>query len=411
MQMVLLDENKFDEFAYNHPNKNFYQTSSYGKMMSKQGHNSYYLGLVDDFNNVKAATLLIVKNETSDKRKMGYAPRGFLIDWNDTELVQEFTESLKSFLLKRNFTYVKVDPLIIYKEYNVDLEVINEHSSFVSKLQNLGYVHLGYNDGQETNNLRWNSIVKLSRNSNELYSSLSIDGRRKIVEANYNGNRVYKGNKNDFNMLFQMKTSKSITLDYLLDYYQFFSNNIEVYFTKFEPVYFVNKSKSLYEKEEIKNQELNNMLQTGGSNNVDAIINQKLESDKLLNRYKADMQNAIASFQKYPSGIITSGIVVMKYDKTITVISSAVSDLVNDNISSYLLKWQLIQKYANEGYEIFDFNGMVKDYKKSSKYIENVELSNTIVEYVGEFDLVINKKSYYTGSKLNPIINWLNTPI
>lgn len=411
MQMVLLDENKFDEFAYNHPNKNFYQTSSYGKMMSKQGHNSYYLGLVDDFNNVKAATLLIVKNETSDKRKMGYAPRGFLIDWNDTELVQEFTESLKSFLLKRNFTYVKVDPLIIYKEYNSNLEETNEHSSFVSKLQNLGYVHLGYNDGQETNNLRWNSIVKLNRNSNELYNSLSIEGRKKIIEANNNGNRVYKGSKNDFNMLFQMKTSKSITLDYLLDYYQFFSNNIEVYFTKFEPAHFVNKSKSLYEKEEIKNQELNNMLQTGGSNNVDAIINQKLESDKLLNKYKADMQNAIASFQKYPSGIITSGIVIMKYDKTITVISSAVSDLVENNISSYLLKWQLMQKYANEGYEIFDFNGMVKDYKKSRKYIENVELSNTIVEYVGEFDLVINKKSYYTGSKLNPIINWLNTPI
>lgn len=411
MQMVLLDENKFDEFAYNHPNKNFYQTSSYGKMMSKQGHNSYYLGLVDDFNNVKAATLLIVKNETSDKRKMGYAPRGFLIDWNDTELVQEFTESLKSFLLKRNFTYVKVDPLIIYKKYNSNLEETNEHSSFVSKLQNLGYVHLGYNDGQETNNLRWNSIVKLNRNSNELYNSLSIEGRKKIIEANNNGNRVYKGSKNDFNMLFQMKTSKSITLDYLLDYYQFFSNNIEVYFTKFEPAHFVNKSKSLYEKEEIKNQELNNMLQTGGSNNVDAIINQKLESDKLLNKYKADMQNAIASFQKYPSGIITSGIVIMKYDKTITVISSAVSDLVENNISSYLLKWQLMQKYANEGYEIFDFNGMVKDYKKSRKYIENVELSNTIVEYVGEFDLVINKKSYYTGSKLNPIINWLNTPI
>ena len=80
------------------------------------------------------------------------------------------------------------------------------------------------------------------------------------------------------------------------------------------------------------------MLQTGGSNNVDAIINQKLESDKLLNKYKADMQNAIASFQKYPSGIITSGIVIMKYDKTITVISSAVSDLVENNISSYLLK-------------------------------------------------------------------------
>ena len=411
MQMVLLDESKFDNFAYNHPNKSFYQTSNYGKMMSKQGHNSYYLGLVDDFNNGKAATLLIVKNETSDRRKMGYAPRGFLIDWNDTELVKEFTENLKSFLLKRNFTYVKIDPLIIYKEYNTNLETENVWDTFISKLQSFGYVHLGYNDEQETNNLRWNSLVKLNKNINELYNSLSKEGRKKIFEANYNGNKVYVGSKTDFSMLFKMKTSKNITLDYLLDYYQFFGNNIEIYFTKFEPAYFVNQSKSLYEKEEIRNQELNSLLQAANVSNKDAIINQKLESDKRLNKYKADMQDAIASFQKYPSGIVTSGIVVMKYDKTVTVLSSAISDLIKDNVSSYLLKWQLIQKYANEGYEIFDFNGMIKDYKKSSKYIENVQLSNTIVEYVGEFDLVINKKSYYTGSKLNPIINWLNTPI
>ena len=42
---------------------------------------------------------------------------------------------------------------------------------------------------------------------------------------------------------------------------------------------------------------------------------------------------------------------------------------------------------------------------------ENVNLSDKIIEYYGEFDLVINKKSYYTGSKLNPILNWLNKPI
>ncbi len=411
MQMILLDESKFDEFAYNHPNKNFCQTSYYGKMMNKQGHNSYYLGLVDDFNNVKAATLLIVKNETSDKRKMGYAPRGFLIDWNDTELVQEFTESLKSFLLKRNFTYVKVDPLVTYKEYNTSLEVKDENNTFVSKLQSMGYVHLGYNDGQETNNLRWNSIIKLNKDINSLYGSLNLDIRKKITKANWNGYKIYKGCKNDFNILFQMKTSKNITLNYLLDYYQFFGNNIEIYFAKFEPPYYLNNSKGLYEKEETRNHELSRMLQNYYIKDKDMIINQKLSSDKLLNEYKSNMQDAILAVQKYPSGIITSGIVVMKYDKTITVISSAVSDLVENNISSYLLKWQLIQKYANEGYEIFDFNGMVKDYKKSSKYLENVELSNTIVEYVGEFDLVINKKSYYTGSKLNPIINWLNTPI
>ena len=54
---------------------------------------------------------------------------------------------------------------------------------------------------------------------------------------------------------------------------------------------------------------------------------------------------------------------------------------------------------------IGDFNNT--DYNTMLKK----ELSNKIVEYVGEFDLVINKKSYYTGNKLNPILNWLNTPI
>ena len=70
MHITLLDESQFDGFAINHPNHNFYQSSSYGKFMSKHGYNSYYLGLVDSSNNIKAATLLIGKNEKDDKRKM-----------------------------------------------------------------------------------------------------------------------------------------------------------------------------------------------------------------------------------------------------------------------------------------------------------------------------------------------------
>ena len=62
MQIVLLDENRFDEFALSNPNYNFYQTSNYGKFMSKHGYNSYYLGLVDNMGNVKAATLIIVNS-------------------------------------------------------------------------------------------------------------------------------------------------------------------------------------------------------------------------------------------------------------------------------------------------------------------------------------------------------------
>ena len=69
MQIILLDESRFDSFAITHPNYNFYQTSNYGRFMTKHGHNSYYLGLVDDNGEIKAATLMIVKNEKNNKYK------------------------------------------------------------------------------------------------------------------------------------------------------------------------------------------------------------------------------------------------------------------------------------------------------------------------------------------------------
>lgn len=79
MQIILLDEARFDQFAISHPNHNYYQTSNYGRLMAKHGHNAYYLGLAADDGEIKAATLIIVKNDSKEKEN-GYAPRGFLID-------------------------------------------------------------------------------------------------------------------------------------------------------------------------------------------------------------------------------------------------------------------------------------------------------------------------------------------
>ena len=256
MQIILLDEIRFDNFAINHPYYNFYQSSNYGKFMTKHGYNSYYLGLADDIGEIKAATLMIVKNEKSSKRKMGYAPRGFLIDWNNDDLVKEFTEKLKEFLANRNFTYLKVDPLITLKEHNINGEVKQntiDNTSFVNKLQSMGYIHLGYNNGMEALKPRWNAIMKLNNNITLLYNSISKEARSKITEASKMGNRVYKGGLNDISLLYNLINKSTPPLEYYLDYYQFFSQNngFEVYFTKLEPVSYVNSSKNLYEKEEL----------------------------------------------------------------------------------------------------------------------------------------------------------------
>lgn len=414
MQIILLDELKFDAFAINHPNYNFYQSSNYGKFMSKHGYNSYYLGLSDDVGNIKAATLIIVKNDKSEKRKMGYAPRGFLIDWSDSELVREFTTKIKEFLAKRSFTYLKVDPMIVYKEYNSDGSLKYSNSDdFVKKMQSLGYTHMGYNNGMEASKPRWNSIIKLDPNIISLYNSLSKEARNKIKKAAGNGFKVYKGSNTDISLFYNVLNRKNPPLEYYMDLYQFFNvnNGFEIYFVKLEPVSYVNSSKKMYEEEEQRNSNLNMQMQDFNNPNKDAIINEKLKSDEMLAVYKKNMLEAINLFQKYPSGIIIATLAVIKYGKKVTFFVGASDEDHKNDYPDYLLRWQLAEYFSRIGYESIDYNGMMgmsnTDYDTTLKK----ELTNSVVEYVGEFDLVINKKIYYTGSKLNPILNWLNTPI
>ncbi len=415
MEIVLLDEFRFDQFAINHPYSNYYQTSNYGKLMNSHGYNAYYLGLVDDYGNIEAATLLTVKNDKNNRRKMAYAPRGFLIDWDNNELVKDFTIKLKDYLLKRNFTYLKVDPYIVYKEHdengNEKLQAQN-NLNFVQKMQSIGYIHMGYNNGLEASNPRWDALTILDENPITLFNSLNKTTRNKIKEALEYGNRVYKGTSNDINLLHGL-SNDSQPLELLADYYQFFGKNdgCEIYFTKMEPAKYVNESKAKYEKEEQRNNELNMQMQDWNNPNKENIINYKLKSDELLSVYKKNMIQAINTFQQYPSGIITSGLVVIKHNKKISFVACNVNERFKDQFPNYILIWQLMQEFAKQGYKIADFNGITGNLKNDPTNIEKIELSNKIVEYVGEFDLVINKKAYYTGNKLNPILNWLNTPI
>lgn len=415
MQIILLDETRFDNFALSHPNRNYYQTSFYGRLMSKRGYNSYYLGLVDDAGDIKGATLMIVKNEQKEKRKTGYAPRGFLIDWDNDELVNTFTTAIQEFLSKRNFTYLKVDPRIILKEHNLDGSeklVSDSNMNLVSKLQKLGYIHMGYNNAYEASKPRWNTLINLDNNIINLYNSISREARNKISEAAKLGLRVYKGASSDISLFYSILEKQNPPLEFYLDYYQIFGqNNFEIYFTKLEPVRYVDSSKTAYEKEQEINNNLNIQIQDFNTTNKELLINEKILSDERLAKYKKNMLEASNLFQKYPGGIIIAATAVIKYGDAVTILDIGVNDSFKKEYPEYLLIWQLAEVYSKAGYKTLYLGGITSDFKKDDMSIFKTEISNKIMEYIGEFDLVINKKSYYTGSKLNPIINWLNTPI
>ena len=146
MEIVQLTNDEFKNFSMNYPYKNFNQTLEYGTLMDRHNFDDYYLGLKDENNNILAATLILV-NKVFIGYKWGYCPRGFLINYNDTNLLSTFTEALKIYLKKRNFMFIKVDPEIIYKSKNNNGEVINgiNNEKIYNDLISLGYEHGGFN--------------------------------------------------------------------------------------------------------------------------------------------------------------------------------------------------------------------------------------------------------------------------
>lgn len=76
---------------------------------------------------------------------MFYAPRGFLIDYHDLELLTAFTNEIKKWAKKKNAIFIKIDPYVMYKEHDLNGDLVPngiDNSDVVDNLKSLGYHHL-----------------------------------------------------------------------------------------------------------------------------------------------------------------------------------------------------------------------------------------------------------------------------
>ena len=115
MKIVELTSDQFDEFAKFHPLNNYCQSSKYALVMSEYGYSYDYIGYVDDTNVIKAASMILTKRITG-RTKYGYAPKGFLINYYDQELLSNFLADLRKYYKKKNFIFIKFNPEVINGE-------------------------------------------------------------------------------------------------------------------------------------------------------------------------------------------------------------------------------------------------------------------------------------------------------
>lgn len=397
MQIKELTNEEFKKFANKFNVKSIYQTVEYGFVMNHENYDTIFLGLADK-NDIIAASLILIQKR--DKFKYAYAPKGFLIDYNDTELLKIFTVQIKKYLGKLGVIAIKLCPPIIKTKYSNKNEISYKNENYTkifNSLTKLGYKHLGYNNYFEALKPRYEAILDLNLPYYTLFKNIKKTVRTKIRNAENIGIRIYKGDINNLDYLYiQTKNKYPRELEYFKNCYKYFSkeNNIEFYFAKIDTIKFLKLCNRNFASQEEKCNKLNNELKNNKN-----LLKEKMENDILLDRYKSNLIYATRLLSKYPEGIVVSSALIVKNGKEINLLMDGYDTKFKRLNAKHLLIWKLIQKYSELNYEKFNFGGIVNPNIKDNKYLGlnefKLNFNSNIYEYIGDFELVTNKILYF----------------
>lgn len=411
MNIIKLSEKEFDSYSKNHKYRTFYQTSSYGNLMKRCGFKIDYLGFQNNNDKLIGATLLLY-HKAFLNYNYAYAPSGFLIDYTNIDVLQEITEKLRKFLYQNHFIFLRIDPPIHCSERNNNGEIISynpEINTIMNILQECGYKHNGFNKYFENTKARFNAIVKLHTSNDRLYKNFNKQTRNKIKKADKSGIIVYKASIEELSIFYEfIKRKHYRNLEYYKNLFDTFGDDAELYLAKIDTTKFVQKSKDAYEKALEKNEDITEKIQDKSikGKDIEKIIKRKMETDKVLGQEQSNLVKATSLFQSKPEGIIVGGAIIIKQNQEVSLLIEGFNQNFRTLNPNYYLKWELIKKFNQEGYQYFNLNAIVGEFKEKNKYsgLNEMKLgfSSTAVEYIGDFDYIINNQAYkfYLKKKL-----------
>ena len=410
MKIVKLNASQFDKYASNHKYRNYYQTSMYANVMSKFGYRSQFIGIVNETNKLIGATLIIYK-DVFMKNKIAYAPRGILFDYEDGNKVEELVQQLKKTLGKQGFMLLRIDPYIPLTIRDADGAIMNfnnKGNQMIDNLKSANFSYKGKNLFFETEKPRWEALITLQRDVREIFAKLDKRTRNKIRKAINSGVVAVKDPDRNINKLFQFAGKKDKKpLSFYKEMKNQFESDIDIYYAKIKTETFLINSRRNYEKEQEYNDDLAERVQDMNLDQKerDTYLNKKMQSDKLITSYKTSLLRATDLLKSNPDGIIIAGAMVIKYDKAAYIFTEGIDEQYSNLNANYLLKWQMINDYTQEGYKYVNLNAVVGEFEKKNPYsgLNEAKLGfNTIItEYIGEFDVILNNFSYNLYQKMN----------
>lgn len=412
MELRELSNEEFKEFTDTYPVSSMYQTVEYGLSMINQGYEPLFLGLVDSYNKIHAASLILIQK--LGQFKYAYAPRGYLIDYTATELLEEFTINIKKYLKQHKIMAIKICPLVPKAKYSPSFKLTIENPTYdtiFSELKTLKYYHLGFNNFFEALKPRFVAVTTLEENIDAMFGKLDSDFKEKISICDKAGVRIYKGNESNLQFVYdQLREKKKNSMQYVKDLYDNFSKEkkADVFLAQLETkVYLVNTQIEYQKQINICNEITDELFKNQGKAD-ETLVNKKIEADNKLASLKSQLVYATNLLRDNPNGIIIACAMVIKHRNTVYLTLDNYNLQYKNFNPKALLIWKIMEKYAKEGYTELNLGGVTNpNFEGENKFKDINEFkfnfNASCIEYAGDFELITNFTAFSLYRNSSPI--------
>ena len=375
-----INNEKYTEFIKSHKHGNMMQAIEWSAIKNTWG--AVRVAVSDDEDNIIAAAQVLTR------KGLWYVPRGPILDYNNKELLGFFLTSLKKFAKTKQAKLVKLDIPIAVKDEKLanfkDVDVDRSNDELIKTFKSYGYNHKGFSlDMSSTIQPRFNTVTKLEKPIPDLFSKdtrrLIRDADKKFVEVR----RCGKENLDDF--LFALACTekrKNISLrgrEYFENLLDTFGDSALLYIS------YINVEKALKECHNRK-ENLEKEIEELGEKSPKkkrTLEEQVAGTDKLIALF-----NGLEIEDKSKDQVISAAITIA-YGNHAEIIYAGMNEDFAKLPAQYKVFSDTMKKAQEMGISEVSMGGIEGSLNDSLLGFKS-KFSPNIVEYYGEFDLVIS---------------------
>ena len=393
MEFCKLTETEYKKYWNTHPLKTFLSAIEIGKLRKKSNWNVEYVGVKEN-KKIIAATMLLSHKRKFNKYEF-YSPRGYLLDFNNKELLEFFTNKLKEYLKENNAYIFRVDPYLIYKERDIDGNIVEngiDNSEIINNLYRLGLKKVPSKDLEQVS---WMFSLKLEGKTEEqILKEMKPNTRNLIRKAEKFGITVNEISYEELERFQSIMEETGERKGFSVRKLSYFQEMYNLFHEKDEVKYFITEL-NLKEyikrlKEEIKEKEekINSLSDAKYNDGAKKNLTNEINS---LNKRIEDSNNIIKEQGK---DIITlSGSMFMLIQPEVIYLSSGNYEEFMKFNSQYLIQWELIKYGIKKGFKKHNFYGIPENINEHPKdygiYEFKKGFNGYVEELIGEYELPI----------------------